>query len=136
MIFKEKNQKIVETMSTEEIERMFCNVTDEDIILLGFNPELIHPKNFIISVFPVLPPIARPFVLADGNICDDDLTNQILEIIKCPLFLMLLEGQMSWRNRCGTKGTICILPVWKLMPMDYSRIYPEVNYRLVMVWLI
>ena len=83
MTFKENNQKIVEIMSTEEIERMFCNITDEDIILLGFNPELIHPKNLIISVFPVLPPIARPFVLADGNICDDDLTNQILEIVKC-----------------------------------------------------
>lgn len=25
---------------------------------------------------------ARPFVVADGNICDDDLTNQLLEIIK------------------------------------------------------
>ena len=83
MIYKEKNTKTIETMNTEEIERMFGNITDEDVIILGFNPELIHPKNLIISVFPVLPPIARPFVLADGNICDDDLTNQILEIIKC-----------------------------------------------------
>ena len=42
----------------------------------------MHPRNLIMSQFPVIPPCARPFVLADGNICDDDLTNQILEIIK------------------------------------------------------
>ena len=87
MIYKdnisgEKDNKISIILSVDEIKKMFDEILDEDIILCGFVPSRIHPRNLIISVFPVLPPCARPFVVADGNICDDDLTNQILEIIK------------------------------------------------------
>ena len=93
MVYKEKNQqKTMISMTVEEIERIFENIIDSDMELLGFDPTLIHPKNLIISVFPVLPPIARPFVMADGNICDDDLTNQILEIIKSNNHLAIEEG--------------------------------------------
>jgi DNA-directed RNA polymerase beta' subunit len=77
-----KDNKISIVLTVDEIKKMFDEILDEDVILCGFNPSRIHPRNLIISVFPVLPPCARPFVLAEGNICDDDLTNQILEIIK------------------------------------------------------
>ena len=33
-------------------------------------------------MLPVLPICDRPFVKADGNLCDDDLTNQYIEIVK------------------------------------------------------
>lgn len=69
-------------MSVDDIKKIFDNIIDEDVITLGFNPKKIHPRNLILTVFPVIPPCSRPFVIADGNICDDDLTNQILEIIK------------------------------------------------------
>ena len=69
-------------LTTEEIKKIFDNIPLEDIILMGFNPEIVHPRNFILSVLPVLPTCARPYVKADGNICDDDLTNQYYEIIK------------------------------------------------------
>ena len=52
------------------------------MILLGLNPKLIHPRNLILSVFPVMPPCSRPYVIQDGNYCDDDITNQLIEIIK------------------------------------------------------
>ena len=70
------------TFSTEEIYKIFDNILDSDVHLLGFDPELTHPRNFIISSLPVLPICARPYVKADGNICDDDLTIQYIEIIK------------------------------------------------------
>ena len=70
------------TLSVDEIKKMFDAIPDEDVILCGFDPSRIHPKNLILSVFPVLPPCARPFVLANGSTCDDDLTCQLLEIIK------------------------------------------------------
>ena len=93
MIYKEKNkQKTMVNITVEEIERIFDNILDTDMELLGFDTSLIHPKNLILSVFPVLPPIARPFVMADGNICDDDLTNQIIEIIKANNHLLYEEG--------------------------------------------
>jgi DNA-directed RNA polymerase beta' subunit len=77
-----KESKISIALSIDEIKKCLDSIIDEDVILCGFAPERVHPRNFIMSVFPVIPPCARPFVLADGNICDDDLTNQILEIIK------------------------------------------------------
>ena len=79
---KKKEAKISIALSVDEIKKSLDAIIDEDVILCGFAPERIHPRNFILSVFPVIPPCARPFVLADGNICDDDLTNQLLEIIK------------------------------------------------------
>ena len=79
---KKVDTKISIAFSVDEIKKHFDVFLDEDIVLCGFDPNNIHPRNFIMSVFPVIPPCARPFVLADGNICDDDLTNQIIEIIK------------------------------------------------------
>ena len=79
MKFKEK--KI--TISDSEIKKIFDHIPDSDIHLLGFNPQMMHPKNLVISVLPVLPPRARPYVIASDNVtCDDDLTMQYIEIIK------------------------------------------------------
>jgi DNA-directed RNA polymerase beta' subunit len=79
---KKKDAKISIVLSVDEIKKSLDSILDEDVILCGFDPSRMHPRNLIMSVFPVIPPCARPFVLADGNICDDDLTNQLLEIIK------------------------------------------------------
>ena len=38
--------------------------------------------NLILSVIPVIPPRARPYVMADNVTCDDDITTQYVEIIK------------------------------------------------------
>ena len=71
--YNEKNISI--ELDVNEISKIFENISNSDLELLGFEPENIHPKNLIISVLPVLPPSTRPFVLADGKICDDDLFN-------------------------------------------------------------
>lgn len=69
-------------MQAEECLRRFQNVTDDQIKLLGFDPNLVHPKNCIFTKFPVLPTCCRPYVVSDGCVCDDDLTYQLIEIIK------------------------------------------------------
>jgi DNA-directed RNA polymerase beta' subunit len=74
--------KISIALGVNDIKKIFDSFPDEDVSLCGFDPERIHPRSLILTVFPVIPPCARPFVIADGNICDDDLTNQLLEIIK------------------------------------------------------
>ena len=78
MKFKEKKM----ILSDKETKKYFDNIPDEDIRLLGFNPEHMHPKHLVISVLPVIPPRARPYVIADNVTCDDDLTMQYTEIIK------------------------------------------------------
>jgi hypothetical protein len=71
-----QKNKVTIALTVDEIKKTFENVTNEDVELLGFNPKLVHPRNFIMTNLLVLPPADRPFVKADGNICDDDITNQ------------------------------------------------------------
>lgn len=104
--YKQKKSEDGETgklsivLTVEEIKKIFDNIPDEDVRLLGFNPERIHPRNFIMSVFPVPPPAARPPVLSDGNLCDDDLTYQIIEIAKNNISLQeLLEETKKENNK-------------------------------------
>ena len=77
---KIKEKKII--LTDTDIKKIFDNIPNEDVILLGFNPVFMHPKNLILSVLPVIPPRARPYVIADNVTCDDDLTNQYIEIVK------------------------------------------------------
>lgn len=78
MRFKEK--KIV--LKENEIKNIFDNMNNDDIRILGFNSKYMHPKNLVLSVIPVIPPRARPYVMADTITCDDDITTQYVEIIK------------------------------------------------------
>ena len=78
---KDKGKSSV-PVSVYDIKKLFDNISKEDIELIGFDSRLVHPSCLIITVLPVLPICDRPFVKADGNICDDDLTNQYVEIIK------------------------------------------------------
>lgn len=100
---KKKENKISVPLTVEEIKKSFDSFTDEDVILCGFDPARMHPRNLIMSNFPVIPPCARPFVMADGNICDDDLTNQILEIIKANNILKGMENEKEDDSKVAAK---------------------------------
>lgn len=65
-----------------QIMKILTNVDNKIIKFLGFDPIMSHPKNFIFTVFPIIPPCCRPYVMSDENCCDDDLTYQLTEIIK------------------------------------------------------
>lgn len=83
MVYQEgKKNKTSIVLNTEEIKKMFDSIIVEDVELMGFDPLLTHPRNFIITFLPVCPPCDRPYVKADGKTCDDDLTIQYIEIIK------------------------------------------------------
>ena len=62
-------------MRPEEIRRIFCKITDEDVKLLGFDPKSSRPEWMIIQALAVAPPPVRPSVQAgDGVRSMDDLT--------------------------------------------------------------
>ena len=82
MIHKNKKEQLKVQLTEFEIKNIFQNIPDVDIEMLGLNPLKIHPKNLILKNIPVLPPIARPYVVAENLTCDDDLTIQYLEIVK------------------------------------------------------
>lgn len=100
MIYKQNSEKITVLLNTREIKQMFDKITDEDLELMGFNKEYVHPKSLIMEHFLVIPPAARPYVISDGNFCDDDLTNQILEIIKINNILGQPKLPQSKSQKC------------------------------------
>lgn len=69
-------------LNVEDVKKIFGDISDEDVRLLGLDPSRIHPRNLIITNLPVIPSCSRPYVMANGNICDDDLTTQYREIVK------------------------------------------------------
>lgn len=90
--------------SADKTLKIFSGISDEHFSLLGFNHNLpsnpkffkeidgrshilqVRPEDFIITVLPVIPPIARPYVKKDGSeFFDDDLTeiyNSIIKLIR------------------------------------------------------
>jgi DNA-directed RNA polymerase beta' subunit len=83
LVYKQKDKgKVSIILPVDEIKKTFDNINDKDVELLGFNTKLIHPRNLILTVFPVIPLCCRPYIITDNNICDDDLTVQLVEIIK------------------------------------------------------
>jgi DNA-directed RNA polymerase II subunit RPB1 len=83
-----KKVKITIELSIEEILVIFDRILDTDVELIGIDPSLTHPRNIILSMFPVPPPCVRPYVISDGiTVCDDDLTTQLIEIVKANLHL-------------------------------------------------
>ena len=93
MVYKDKSRgKISIVLTVDEIKKIFDNISISDVKLLGFNPDLVQPKNLILTVFPVIPTSCRPYVMSDNNICDDDLTIQLVEIIKANNHLEQQDG--------------------------------------------
>ena len=80
MVFKNEGTRIV--LSETDVRTILTNIREEDIRLLGFDPQYCHPKNLILTVLPVMPPVCRPYLVAENTTCDDDLTIQYIEIIK------------------------------------------------------
>lgn len=70
-------------MTPLEIYNKFNKISNEDVTKLGFDPNLMHPRNFIMESMLVLPNTDRPFVETEEKTTgDDDLTIQYCEIIK------------------------------------------------------
>lgn len=93
MVYKQKDKsKVSIVLPVDEIKNIFDNISDDDVRLLGFTPELMHPRNLVLTVFPVIPVCARPYIVNESNICDDDLTIQIVEIIKANNHLKVEDG--------------------------------------------
>lgn len=77
-------------VTTFEIYRLFDRISSTDLHALGAN---IHPRDLFIKYLPVLPPRSRPFIVNEGEICDDDLTLIYADIIKSNTKLIETEDR-------------------------------------------
>lgn len=80
--FKHKNEKTVRNITPVTVKYIFDNIPDEDVEVLGVNPKLFHPRNLVLTKFPVIPTCCRPRMITPDNISDDDLSITLVEIVK------------------------------------------------------
>lgn len=94
-IYHDSSKSSAIVLNTDEIYSIFNNITDKDTRLMGLDPVNSHPRNYILSVLPVLPPVDRPFIKVNGNMWDDDITIQYIEIVKTNLHLKEMKDEMT-----------------------------------------
>ena len=98
---EEQNQKEISSdiISPKEVLDIFRKISDEDIILLGFNPKYSRPEWMIIQNLAVCPPQVRPSVSVDLSLrAQDDLTHQYNQILKSNFILQKEEERCNENN--------------------------------------
>lgn len=82
---KEEKKFMTRSLNPIIIEDILSSITDEDIIHLGLDPQGSHPKNMVMNVLLVPPPVIRPSIMvSEGSRArgQDDLTLRLMEIVK------------------------------------------------------
>lgn len=90
---KFRNKKTMRTLTPLIIKQVFDDVPDEDVELLGIDVTMFHPKNLVLTRFPVIPISCRPRMVTADNDSDDDLTISLIDIIKQSHILLTTQDE-------------------------------------------
>jgi DNA-directed RNA polymerase subunit A' len=91
-----------------DIRDWFEDIPDEDIEVLGIDPERSRPEWMILTVLPVPPVTARPSITLDnGQRSEDDLTHKLVDIIRI--------NQRFMENREAGAPQLIIEDLWELL---------------------
>lgn len=77
-------KKIKEILHPRKCYNLLRNISDDDTNLLGFDPKISRPEDFICTRFPIPPVIIRPTAKIDflaSSTMEDSLTLKIADII-------------------------------------------------------
>ncbi|MGQ0771840.1 MAG: DNA-directed RNA polymerase subunit A' [Nitrososphaerota archaeon] len=82
-IFIEKTEIGEHRLLPITIRERFTQIKDEDLRLLGYDPNTARPEWFILQVLPVPPVTVRPSIILETGIrSEDDLTHKMVDIIR------------------------------------------------------
>ncbi|MBU4373041.1 MAG: DNA-directed RNA polymerase subunit A' [Euryarchaeota archaeon] len=100
----EDGHKLMPTEIRSRLEKM----TDEDIEVIGMNPQNARPEWIIFTVLPVPPVTMRPSItLESGQRSEDDLTHKLVDIIRI--------NQRFQENREAGAPQLIIEDLWELL---------------------
>lgn len=82
-IFVEKTEIGENRLLPITIRERLMNIPNEDLVLLGYDPETARPEWFVLQVLPVPPVTVRPSIILETGIrSEDDLTHKLVDIIR------------------------------------------------------
>eukprot|EP00796_Vickermania_ingenoplastis_P011976 gene11976-8249_t len=105
--------KMVEVLDPVRVRQLFSRLQPHEVVLLGFQPQLAHPLDMLVSTIVVPPVCARPGGGMGGSTQarEDDLTTQLNEIIIC-----------SDSLKDGANDVIKYAETWDLLQTRVARL--------------
>ena len=114
-------ESAIREISPKEVLRIFSQISDDEIKLLGFNPDYARPEWMIIQNLAVCPPQVRPSVSVDSSLrSQDDLTHQYNQILKANNDLKSESGHGAGETTAQSKFDTLQFNVATLMNNDLS----------------
>ncbi|MBS1262963.1 MAG: DNA-directed RNA polymerase subunit A' [Methanonatronarchaeales archaeon] len=98
------DQKLMPT----EVRDWLAKVPDEDLLVIGMNPEMARPEWMVLDVLPVPPVTMRPSItLETGQRSEDDLTHKLVDILRV--------NQRFQENQEAGAPQLIIEDLWELL---------------------
>ncbi|MDP6641390.1 MAG: hypothetical protein QF381_03030 [Nitrososphaerales archaeon] len=99
-----------------EIRERLVNVPDEDLKVLGINPETLRPEHAILTLLLVPSVTVRPSItLQTGERSEDDLTHKLSDIIR--------SNQRLWENLNAGAPEVIIEDLWDLLQYHVTTFF-------------
>ncbi len=99
-----------------EIKSRFEVLTEEDLRLLGINPERSRPESMVVNIFLVPPVTLRPSItLESGERSEDDLTHKLSDIVRI--------NQRLFENINAGAPEIIIEDLWDLLQYHITTFF-------------
>ena len=107
-LYVDLTEEDMNKLMPSDIRDWFEDIPDEDIAVLGIDPEKSRPEWMILTVLPVPPVTARPSITLDnGQRSEDDLTHKLVDIIRI--------NQRFMENREAGAPQLIIEDLWELL---------------------
>jgi len=91
-----------------DVREWLEKIPDEDLPLLGLNPEAARPEWAVLTVLPIPPVTVRPSItLETGERSEDDLTHKLVDILRINLRLK--------ENMASGAPAVIIEDLWELL---------------------
>lgn len=104
MTFVENDRKL----NPIEIRARLEKISDEDALLLGFDPDFARPEWMVLTILPVPPVTMRPSItLETGERSEDDLTHKLGDIVRI--------NQRLFENINAGAPEIIVEDLWELL---------------------
>jgi len=99
-----------------EVRARLERISDEDIKLMGLNPDLARPEWFVLTLMPIPPVTIRPSItLESGERSEDDLTHKLSDIVRI--------NQRLFENINAGAPEVIIEDLWDLLQYHVTTFF-------------
>ncbi|MGK0209445.1 MAG: DNA-directed RNA polymerase subunit A' [Patescibacteria group bacterium] len=106
-----------------EIRERLVKVPDEDLKILGINPNTLRPEWAVLTLLMVPPVTVRPSItLESGERSEDDLTHKLSDIIRA--------NQRLWENLNAGAPEVIIEDLWDLLQYHITTFFDNSIARI------